>query len=369
MSGHEYLAPDFTEPRLQSAPDAAFEPAPADGVLPEGFFSSTNLPTYVKVDGEWRMPDDPRMDSAIVLDDDGSLRVLEFRYVQKGQRVAMGEAEDGSAGIYVDAVGLLAGAAGGRRGEFQFMGSEVSREKPVDYGRLAELLLREREQGGHVVWVLGPAVVHSRGRDVVTWFIENGFVNAILGGNAVAVHDIETALMGTTLGMDSRGEPRPGGHSFHMRAINRIAAAGSIENAVRDGVLTNGIMHAAVTHDVPYVLAASIRDDGPLPGVLTSAIEAQERMREHARRATTAIMVATALHSIAFGNMLPAYHTDEDGDIHPITTIAVDSSEFVVNKLKDRGTQQAFGIITNAQDFLQVLRVYVERAAGTGDTA
>lgn len=357
-----YLPPDFGDPALQSAPDARFEPAPADGVLPEGFFSSTNLPTYVKVDGEWVLPRTPRMDSAIVRQDDGSLRVLEFRYVRRGQPVAMGEAEDGSAGILVDAVGLLAGSAGGGKGEFQFMSSEVSREKPVDYGRLADLLLQERERGGHVVWVLGPAVVHSRGRDVVTWFIENGFVNAIMGGNALAVHDIESALMGTTLGMDARGRPRPGGHSYHMRAINRIAAAGSIENAVGDGSLTNGIMHAAVTHDVPYVLAASIRDDGPLPGVLTSATVAQERMREHAIRATTVVMVATALHSIAFGNMLPAYHQDDEGTITPITTIAVDSSEFVVNKLKDRGTHQAFGIITNAQDFLQVLRVYVERA-------
>lgn len=366
MNAQHYLAPDFNDPSLRSAPDAHFEAAPADGVLPEGFFSSTNLPTYVKVGGEWRMPRTPRMDSAIVLGPDGGLRVLEFRYVRKGQPVAMGEAEDGSGGILVDAVGLLAGAAGGNEGEFQFMSSEVSREKPVDYGRLADLLLEERARGGHVVWVLGPAVVHSRGRDVITWFIENGYVNAIMGGNALAVHDIESALMGTTLGMDEKGRPRPGGHSYHMRAINRIAAAGSIESAVESGTLTNGIIHAAVTHDVPYVLAASIRDDGPLPGVLTSATVAQERMREHAMKATMVIMVATALHSIAFGNMLPAYHQDEHGSIRPITTIAVDSSEFVVNKLKDRGTQQAFGIITNAQDFLQVLRVYVERAVDAG---
>ena len=362
MYGQDYLPPDFDRPELRDAPDARFEPAPADGVLPEGFFSSTNFPTYVKLEGRWVRPRTPRMDSAVVREPDGGVRVLEFRYVRKGQPVAMGEAEDGSEGILVDAVGLLAGAAGGTKGEFQFMASEVSREKPVDYARLAELLIEERARGGYVVWVLGPAVVHSRGRDVVTWFIENGFINAIMAGNALAVHDIESAIMGTTLGMDSKGRPRPGGHSFHMRAINRIAAAGSIEAAVAQGLLTNGIMHAAVTHDVPVVLASSIRDDGPLPGVFTSALEAQERMREHAVKTTMVIMIATALHSIAYGNMLPAYYEDERGGIHPITTIAVDSSEFVVNKLKDRGTHQAFGIITNAQDFLQVLRAYVERA-------
>lgn len=368
MTGQDYLPPDFDGPELRNAPEARFEPAPADGVLPEGFFSSTNLPTYVRIEGRWVMPRTPRMDSALVLEHDGGLRALEFRYVRKGQPVAMGEAEDGSMGILVDAMGLLAGAAGGSKGEFQFMASEVSREKPVDYARLAELLVQERERGGHVVWVLGPAVVHSRGRDVITWFVENGFVNAIMAGNALAVHDIESAIMGTTLGMDAKGRPRPGGHAYHMRAINRIAAAGSIEAAVDQGLLTNGIIHAAVTHHVPCVLAASIRDDGPLPGVFTSAIEAQEHMREHAIRTTMVIMVATALHSIAFGNMLPAYHQDDDGCIHPITTIAVDSSEFVVNKLKDRGTHQAFGIITNAQDFLQVLRTYVERAVASAGT-
>ena len=194
-----------------------------------------------------------------------------------------------------------------------------------------------------------------------TWFIENGYVDAIMAGNALAVHDIESAIMGTTLGMDAKGRPRPGGHSFHMRAINRIAAAGSIQAAVEQGILTNGIIHAAVTHDVPFVLAASIRDDGPLPGVFTSAIEAQERMREHAMKTTMVIMIATALHAIAFGNMLPAFWRDEQGGIHPIATIAVDSSEFVVNKLKDRGTHQAYGVVTNAQDFMHVLRFYTER--------
>jgi lysine-ketoglutarate reductase/saccharopine dehydrogenase-like protein (TIGR00300 family) len=352
---HDYRAPDFSTAPFSDAPDARFAPAPADGVLPEDFFSTTNLPTYVKIDGAWRLPSTPRMDAAIVLGVDQSLRVLEPRYVRQGMPIALGFAEDGSEGIYVHA-----------SAEFQFMSSSVSREKPVDYDEIARLLHRERERGGHIVWVLGPAVLHSRGRDVMTWFIENGFVHALLGGNAIAVHDIEQALLGTTLGMNRGGHPVHGGHAFHMRAINRVARAGSIRAAVEQGVLTEGIMHACIVHDVPFVLAGSIRDDGPLPDTITDAVRAQELMREHARKTTMTIMVASALHSIAFGNMLPAYTGDSEETIRPISTIAVDSSEFVVSKLKDRGTHQAFGIITNAQDFLHVLRHFVEIGAAAG---
>jgi lysine-ketoglutarate reductase/saccharopine dehydrogenase-like protein (TIGR00300 family) len=351
--------PDFDSPPLRDAPDARFVDAPADGVLPEDFFSTTNLPTFVRIDGRWRMPRTPRMDSAIVLEANGEPRVLEGRYVRAGQPVAVGFAEDGSEGIFVHATGLL--ASSGSSGEFQFMSSQVSREKPVDYAEMARLLHQERERGGHIVWVLGPAVLHARGRDVVRWFIRQGFVHALLGGNAIAVHDIEHALMGTTLGMDRSGRPVSGGHAFHMRAINRIAAAGSIRNAVQQGILTEGIMHDCVQHDVPFVLAGSIRDDGPLPDTITDAVRAQEIMRAHAQKATMTIMIATALHAIAFGNMLPAYTGDEPSAIRPIATIAVDSSEFVVSKLKDRGTHQAFGVITNAQDFLHVLRHFVEQ--------
>lgn len=355
-----YTPPDFSEAAFRDAPDAVFAPAPADGVLPDDFFATSNLPTWVRVSGEWGLPRTPRMDGAIVRSADGDLRVSEGRYVRAGEQVAIGYAEDGSQGIYVQADAFTADREDD--GAFHFMSSDVSREKPVDYAAMAELLLEERRRGGHVVWVVGPAVLHSRGRDAVSWFIENGFVGALLGGNAVAVHDIEQALMGTTLGMDRSGRSLTGGHAFHMRAINRIAGAGSIRAAVEQGLLQEGIMHACVRHDVPFVLAGSIRDDGPLPDTITDVIRAQERMREHAVRTTMTIMIATALHSIAFGNMLPAYVDEGRGTLRPLTTIAVDSSEFVVSKLKDRGTHQAFGVITNAQDFLHVLRHFVEQA-------
>ncbi|CAN5746608.1 hypothetical protein BH23GEM6_BH23GEM6_12530 [soil metagenome] len=359
-----YRQPDLSQPRFLDAPDARWAPAPADGVLPENFFSTTNLPTYLKIAGEWKLPRTPRMDSAVILDPDDVPRVLEGRYVRSGQRVALGLAEDGAEGIYVHASGFLGDHESGAEGEFKFMSSEVSREKPTDYQEMARVLVEERARGGKTVWVVGPAVLHSRGRDTMQWFIENGYVTVLFGGNAVAVHDIESNVMGTTLGMNNRGAPVEGGHAFHMRAINRVREAGSIAAAVRNGVITEGIMHALVTHDIPFVLAGSIRDDGPLPDTITDAIEAQEVMRAHTIDATAVIMIATALHAIATGNMLPSYAWNEStGELRPLATVCVDSSEFVVSKLKDRGTHQAFGVITNAQDFLHVLRHFVEREA------
>ena len=348
--------PDFTIPALAGAPDARFAPAPADGVLPEGFFSTTNLPTYVRINGSWRMPREPRMDAALVLDAD-SLSIKEGRRLKKGDMVAVGAAEDGSEGIYVHTSSFLAD----EEGEFKFMTSEVSREKPIDYSLMAKILIAERDRGGYPIWVTGPALVHSRARADMVWFIENGFVGALLAGNAVAVHDIEASIFGTTLGMTKTGEATTGGHGLHMRAINKVRAAGSIARAVEQGVITDGIMHACVLRQVPFVLTGSIRDDGPLPDVVTDTLDAQDAMKRHTTRATMAVLIATALHAIATVNMLPAFVTEADGSMRELPTICVDSSEFVVSKLKDRGTHQAFGVVTNAQDFMHILRLYVER--------
>ncbi|MEX2109762.1 MAG: hypothetical protein WD802_04100 [Gemmatimonadaceae bacterium] len=348
--------PDFNAPELAHAPDAEFIPAPADGVLPENFFSTTNLPTYVRIKGTWRMPREPRMDAALVLDDDG-LWIREGRRLKKGDMVAVGSEEDGSQGIYVHVGSFMAE----EEGEFKFMTSEVSREKPIDYSLMAQILIAERDRGGYPIWVTGPALVHSRARADMVWFIENGFVSALLAGNAVAVHDIEASIFGTTLGMKKTGEATEGGHGLHMRAINKVRAAGSIANAVERGIITDGIMHACIVRQVPFVLTGSIRDDGPLPEVITDTLAAQDAMKRHTTRATMAILIATALHAIATGNMLPAFVTDADGSMRELPTICVDSSEFVVSKLKDRGTHQAFGVVTNAQDFMHILRLYVER--------
>jgi lysine-ketoglutarate reductase/saccharopine dehydrogenase-like protein (TIGR00300 family) len=356
----QYRAPNFQVAPFASAPDARFEPAPADGVLPDRFFSTTNLPTYLRTGGAWRRPRLPRMDCVIVLHPAGDLVVTEPRRVRKGQLVAVGLEEDGGEGIFVHTEGFLGGAHSAN--EFGFMQTEVSRERPVDYGVLAQLLGEEKQRGGRILWVVGPALVHARAREDMIWFVHNGYVQAFFGGNAVAVHDLEAAIFGTTLGMTSSGQGVEGGHALHMRAINQVRRAGGITAAVRTGLVTSGIMHALVTQGVPFVLAGSIRDDGPLPEVLSDTLAAQDAMRQYTAKTTFAVFVATALHAIAVGNMLPAFvDAPTPDDLRPLTTICVDQTEFVVNKLRDRGTHQAYGVVTNAQDFMHVLRFYVER--------
>src|SRR5690606_2254852 len=192
----------------------------------------------------------------------------------RGEEIAMGLAEDGTEGIVVHGAGFLGGAHGAN--EFRFMSTEVSRERPVNYEELAGRLVEEKSRGGYLVWVAGPALVHSRDRNDFDWCIANGFVQAVLVGNAVAVHDMEAAIFGTTLGMSSTGHATEGGHGLHMRAINQVRAAGSIEAAVEQGLVRSGIMHTLVTLGIPYVLCGSIRDDGPLPGVITDALDRSE---------------------------------------------------------------------------------------------
>lgn len=360
-----YMAPDFAKARYAKAPAARTMPAEADGVLPDDFFATTNLPSYVKgEDGRWTMPREPRMDGCLVRDAQGVWWVREGRRVKKGDPVVVGRAEDGSEGVLVHANGFQYGDDVG--GDFHFMSSQVSREKPIDYKQIARMLVEERRRGGYVVWVTGPALVHSRARDNFVWFIRHGYVQAVLAGNAVAAHDIEAAVVGTTLGMTSDGAPTEGGHAAHMRAINAVRRAGSIAKAVQSGLIPEGIMHACVVEEVPYVLCGSIRDDGPLPDVITDAVAGQDAMRAHAKKATMSVMVATALHSIAVGNMLPAYYEDAERGIVELPTICVDASEFLVSKLKDRGTHQAVGVVTNAQDFMSILKAAVEEEVESG---
>jgi lysine-ketoglutarate reductase/saccharopine dehydrogenase-like protein (TIGR00300 family) len=357
--------PDFTQSPFTTFPDARFAPAPGDGVLPDGFFSTTNLPTFVRVKGEWLAPREPRMDGGLVLDRDGNVWVREGRRLAKGDMVAVGDKEDGTQGIFVQTHMVPHGADADA---FTFMSSEVSREKPIDYAHMARVLIDEKNRGGYPIWITGPALVHSRARSDMSWFIANGFVGALLAGNAVAVHDIEASIYGTTLGMSATGEITQGGHGLHMRAINQVRAAGSIARAVEQGIITDGIMYSCVKNNVPFVLTGSIRDDGPLPDVITDMLVAQDAMRRHTIKATMAIMIATALHAIATGNMLPAFVQQPDGSMRELPTICVDSSEFVVSKLKDRGTHQAFGVVTNAQDFMHILRLYVEKEIQTRAT-
>jgi lysine-ketoglutarate reductase/saccharopine dehydrogenase-like protein (TIGR00300 family) len=354
-----YREPDFSKPHLASAPECRFEPAPADTVLPDGFMSTTNHPTYVKVGGRWRMTERHRMDSHLVWEPESErLLIKEFRLVRKGDLVAVATAEDGSEGVLVWDRGFRDEVDDTELPEaFAFMSSEVSREKPVNYDAIFREFMENRGDNGYILWVIGPALVHARGRIAMEWLIHNGFCHGLITGNAVGVHDVEAALYGTTLGMLADGSGTAGGHATHMRAINEVKKAGSIQALVEAGQVKGGIMHALTVTGTPYVLAGSIRDDGPLPETIASALESQERMREMTSQATMVVMVATALHAIAVGNMLPTFCTRPDGRITEITTICVDQTEFVVSKLKDRGTHQAFGVVTNAQDFMRLLQL------------
>ena len=353
-----YRHPDFGALGLDAAPDCRFEPAPQDTTLPDGFMSTTNFPTYVKVRGAWRMPELPRMDAHLVWDPKRDrLETKEFRLVKQGELVAVATREDGAEGVLVWDRGFAEEEDRTHAEAFAFMASEVSREKPVNYEEIFGKFLENRGERGFILWVIGPALVHARGREAMEWMIGNGFAHAVLAGNAVGVHDVEAALYGSTLGMKADGSGHAGGHAFHMRAINEVKKAGSIRALVESGRIRSGIMHALTVAGTPYVLAGSIRDDGPLPETLTDALEAQAAMRRETSRATMVVMVATALHSIAAGNMLPTFCTAPDGAFREITTICVDQTEFLVSKLKDRGTHQAFGVVTNAQDFMRLLQL------------
>jgi lysine-ketoglutarate reductase/saccharopine dehydrogenase-like protein (TIGR00300 family) len=354
-----YREPDFSKPSLADAPECRFVPAPADTVLPDGFMSTTNFPTYVKIGGRWRMPERPRMDSHLVWDPATErLAVKEFRLVRQGDLVAVATAEDGSEGVLVWDRGFLGEVDDTHLPEaFAFMSSEVSREKPVNYEAIFRELVRNRGSNGYILWVIGPALVHARGRVAMEWLIHNGYCHGLITGNAVGVHDVEAALYGTTLGMMADGSGTAGGHATHMRAINEVKKAGSIQALVDAGKLKGGIMHALTVTGTPYVLAGSIRDDGPLPETIPSALDAQGAMRELTVKATMVVMVATALHAIAAGNMLPTFCVRPDGTMDEITTVCVDQTEFVVSKLKDRGTHQAFGVVTNAQDFMRLVQL------------
>jgi lysine-ketoglutarate reductase/saccharopine dehydrogenase-like protein (TIGR00300 family) len=319
--------------------DVECAPALAHGVFPQDFYSTTNLVTHVRLGGRWVRVEDPEMDCGIVVDPQArSARTVPMSDVRKDESIVVGRR-----GLRVTPLERPRETS-----TFEFMSSTVSSEKPkaqvVD--AVARLLREVRGDGGTVVAVVGPAVVHTGAARHVARLVEQGYVTVLFGGNAVAVHDIEAAMFGTSLGVDlESGLPTPGGHEHHLRAINAVRASGSIEAAVEDGTIERGLMHTCVRTGTPFVLAGSIRDDGPLPDVVTDAVEAQRAMRAHARDAGACLMLGSMLHSIAAGNLLPA-------STH---VVCVDINPAVVTKLADRGSFQTTGVVTDAGLFLALL--------------
>lgn len=351
-----YHPPDFTRPPLQDAPTVNFAPVLQAGIAPENYHATTIFPEYYQLrKGHWVLLEDSRMDCVVVLTPDSSLRAKEFHHLKVGEQVAMGRGENGEEGILVYTEAFAQPPQVYEKFAFR---TRLSRETSfsIDYDELYELLSYERENG-FILWVVGPAAVFDRdARSALVSLIHQGYVQGLLAGNALAVHDLEGALFQTALGQEIYSKRSVHlGHYKHLDAINQIRRAGSIAKAMETGLIQNGVMHALWKKQISYVLAGSIRDDGPLPEVLTDVMEAQDAMRALANRATTVIGVATQLHSIAAGNLTPIYKVLSDGQVRPVYFYIVDMSEFAADKLANRGSLAARGILTNAQDFLVIL--------------
>ena len=351
----KYTAPDFSEERFVNAPDARFVEAEKDGVAPENFHAMSIFPEYMKVDGQWLLAEESRMDCVAVLEN-GKIVVREPRLIKKGDRVLVGRTENCEDGVFMHPNGFHEEKT--EEEAFSFRRSR-SRETAYsqDYNELYELLRHEKEHG-KIVWVLGPAFSFDMdAREAMSRLIENGYVHAILAGNALATHDLEAAYMGTALGQDIYTHvSQPNGHYNHLETINRVRYHGSVRAFIREEKIDNGIIYSCEKCDVPYVLGGSIRDDGPLPPVYGDVYAAQDAMRNELRSATTVICMATMLHTIASGNMTPSFRVMKDGTVRQVYFYCVDVSEFAVNKLADRGSLSARGIVTNVQDFVVLLR-------------
>jgi lysine-ketoglutarate reductase/saccharopine dehydrogenase-like protein (TIGR00300 family) len=319
--------------------DCVIAPADIDSAFPKGFYSTTNFRTQVRLNGEWVDVEDQEMDCGILVDaEGGAARCLPMTDVRVGDRIVVGR----------HGLRVFPADAAARQNLFEFMASPVSSEKPkgVTVREIAAAMRRTKEASEKILAVLGPAVVHTGGRDYVARLIRGGFLDVLFAGNALATHDMELDLYGTSLGVSHQhGLPTEEGHEHHLRTINTLRRLGGVHQAVARGVLKSGIMYECVKHKIPFLLAGSIRDDGPLPEVITDVLEAQRKMRELIHGVGFCLMVATMLHSIAVGNLLPAWVKVACVDINPAT----------VTKLTDRGSVQTVGVVTDAEPFLRAL--------------
>jgi len=320
------------------------KPASKNCVMPDNFYSTTNNNTQIFVNGKWIQVENMMMDKCIVLKGNNA-KCIPILDVKKGDRIVVGEE-----GVRVTPPKRP------REGMnvFQFMGGSSSSERPTQHiaKKVAEDIYKTRKAGGKIVFVGGPAVIHTGAADSVATLIRLGFINALLAGNALAVHDIENATLGTSLGMNVHdGSLAVKGYRNHMQTINSVFKAGSIAKMVKSKKLTKGIMFESVKKNIPYVLAGSIRDDGPLPDVITDVTEAQQKYKEVLKNAKMVIMASTMLHSIATGNMLPA----------DVKIIIVDINQPTVTKLMDRGTWQAVGIVSDVGAFLPLVTQEIKK--------
>jgi len=336
-----------TDPR-----DATLEPAPADSVVPTEFYSTTNHPTDIRHEGEWLPVENIEMDCAVVVDPGESRAYTKILSgVEAGDLVVTG-----NTGIRVKPPERPRG----REGAFGFMQGGVSSERPSEstIGQIAEAIAETKREGGRVLAVCGPAVIHTGAREDLARLVRKGYVDALSVGNGFAVHDLERDLYGTSLGMDTETLDHPRkGHKHHIYTISEVIRAGGIEAAIETGLVESGVMYECVRNNRPYVIAGSIRDDGPLPETITDAIEAQNAIREQAHDADLVLMLATLLHSVAVGNCLPS----------TTKTVCVDINPGTVTQLVDRGSAQAVGMVTDVGTFVPMLADKLDSAPDDGD--
>ena len=325
--------------RPREIKDVHLVPAEGNCIVPKGFYTTSNHPTRVKYGDEWITVEPTKMDFLIVVDQKNkTARCTALGRIKKGDLVVVGE----------QGVNVSYPERPRESSTFEFMHGTVSPERPSEtlIAKIASEILDVRKTGGKIAIVGGPAIIHTGADKALAEMIHKGYIDVLFAGNALATHDIEYNLYGTSLGMDiSTGKPVMGGHKHHLYAISEIMRAGSIKNAVDKGVITGGIMYECVKHNIPFVLAGSIRDDGPLPDVITDVMAAQDATREHIKGCSMVLMIATLLHSIAVGNCLPSN----------VKTVCVDINPTALTKLMDRGTTQAIGIVSDAGTFLPLL--------------
>lgn len=317
--------------------DVTLKPAPMDRVVPEDFYSTTNHRTFVRLDGNWLEVGKQRMDAVIVIAD-GKADCRKLRDIKQGEMIVCG-----AHGIRIQPEFKERDRHG-----FAFMANDISSERRTETAvrKIAEMMRQIKTEGGRIVFVAGPVVIHTGGTAAFCEIIRRGFADALLAGNAIAVHDIEHQLFGTSLGVDlEHGNPIEEGHKNHMRAINTINRYGSIRGAVEAGILKGGVMYECVKHKVPFVLAGSIRDDGPLPDTEMDLIRAQEEYARQLEGAKMVICLSSMLHSIGVGNMTPSW----------VRMVCVDINPAVVTKLSDRGSAQTVGVVTDVGTFLNLL--------------
>jgi lysine-ketoglutarate reductase/saccharopine dehydrogenase-like protein (TIGR00300 family) len=357
----KYNEPDFKKQVFCSAPNVLTECVKIKGVAPENYHATTIYPEYFKVKGKWLLAEQSRMDCVVVVKSNDEnqtdeIEIKEFRKLEIGDSVILGRTEDASQGIYVHTSGFSSNKSSVESFTFR-TGRSRETSYSRDYDKLYDLLRYERENG-YIVWVLGPAVVFDAdSRRAMSFLVEKGFVDVIFAGNALVTHDLEGGLFHTALGQDIyTRDYMSNGHYNHIDTINKARNEGSLEKLIQKEKINNGVVYTCIKNKIPLVLAGSIRDDGPMPSVISDVYVAQDAMREHTRKATTVLALATQLHSIATGNMTPSYQVI-NGMVRPVFIYSVDVSEFAVNKLRDRGSLEVNSIVTNVQDFL----VHLER--------